>query len=72
MCITKCPNEFISGEGLNAYFSAGIASAAEIMFFPYRATPAFTNPLTGFATGVKSGGAAAAPLGGALAAGAAC
>jgi len=34
------------------------------MFFPYRATPAFTNPLTGFATGVMSGGA--------LAAGAAC
>ena len=39
------------------------------MFFPYRATPAFTNPLTGFATGDMSG-AAAAPLGGALAAGA--
>src|SRR5204862_4040116 len=70
MCIARCPNEFISGEGLKLYFSAGIDSAAATMFFPYRATPAFTNPLTGFATGVRSGGAA--PLGGALAAGAAC
>jgi hypothetical protein len=41
------------------------------MFFSYRATPAFTNPVTGFATGDMSG-AAAAPLGGALAVGAAC
>src|SRR2546422_3428451 len=36
MCITRCPNEFISGEGLNTYFSAGIASAAATMFFSYR------------------------------------
>src|SRR5438046_10743409 len=50
MCITRCPNEFISGEGLKPYFSAGIASAAATIFFSYRATPAFTNPLTGFAT----------------------
>src|SRR2546422_566880 len=64
MCITRCPNEFISGDGLNTYFSAGIASAAATMFFSYRPTPAFKNPLTGFATGDRSGGA--------LAAGAAC
>jgi hypothetical protein len=70
MCIARCPNEFISGEGLKLYFSAGIDSAAATMFFPYRATPAFTNPLTGFATGDISG--AAALLRGALAAGAAC
>src|SRR5437879_10054273 len=60
MCITRCPNEFISGDGLNTYFSAGIASAAPTMFFSYRATPAFTNPLTGFATGDMSGAAPAA------------
>src|SRR5438876_962603 len=48
------------GDGLNAYFSAGIASAAATMFFSYRATPAFTNPLTGFATGDMSGAAPAA------------
>src|SRR6266704_421077 len=65
----KCPNEFISGDGLNAYFSAGMASAAATMFFSYRATPAFTNPLTGFATGDMSGAELAA---GAAAAGAAC
>src|SRR5713226_10237821 len=28
MCITTCPKLFISGVGLNPYFSAGIASAA--------------------------------------------
>src|SRR5713101_3968595 len=60
MCIIRCPNEFISGDGLNTYFSAGIASAAATMFFSYRASPAFTNPLTGFATGVRSGAALAA------------
>jgi hypothetical protein len=46
------------------------------MFFWYRATPAFRYPLTGFATGVRSGAGVAAPLAaaafGALAAGAAC
>src|ERR1700722_6706558 len=51
MCITTCPNEFISGVGLKPYFSAGIKSAAATIFFSYRVNWLFTVVVTGFATG---------------------
>src|ERR1700688_4444169 len=51
MCITTCPNEFISGVGLNPYFSAGIESEAATIFFSYRVNWLFTIVVTGFATG---------------------
>src|SRR5229473_2365924 len=53
MCITRCPNEFISGVGLNPYFSAGMASAAATMFLAKRGNCDFTVVLTGFATGTE-------------------
>ncbi len=51
MCITRCPKVFISGVGLNPYFSAGIDSAAATMFLLKRVNCDFTVVLTGFATG---------------------
>src|SRR5271154_2973353 len=51
MCITTCPNEFISGVGLYPYFSAGIESAAATMFFSKRVNSTFTVVVTGLATG---------------------
>src|SRR5260370_10879536 len=53
MCITRCQNEFISGVGLNPYFSAGMASAAATMFLVKRGNCDFTVALTGFATGAE-------------------
>jgi hypothetical protein len=54
MCITRCPNVFISGVGLKLNFSAGINSAAATMFFENRAICPFTVVLTGFAIGPSS------------------
>src|SRR5229473_6231059 len=53
MCITRCPNEFISGVGLNPYFSAGMDSAAATMFLLKRVNCDFTVVLTGFAIGAE-------------------
>jgi hypothetical protein len=60
MCIMRWPNEFISGVGLNPYFSAGMASAAATMFLLKRGNCAFTVVLTGFGTGAAASCARAA------------
>src|SRR5580704_8093843 len=60
MCITTCPNEFISGVGLKPYFSAGIESAAATIFFSYRVNWLFTVVVTGFATGPAGAASCAA------------
>src|SRR5260370_21890507 len=54
MCIIRCPNVFISGDGLKLYFSAGMASAAATMFLENRASCPFTVVLTGFTIGAVS------------------
>src|SRR5262245_14417641 len=50
MCITRCPKAFISGVGLKPYLSAGIASAAAVMFFEKRGRISLSAPLTGLLT----------------------
>src|SRR5262245_55141093 len=62
MCITRCPKAFISGVGLKPYLSAGMASAAAVMFFEKRGRMSLSAPLTGLLT-VPSLAISCAPAG---------